>query len=190
MAAHEFGHSLGLSHSDVKSALMAPFYRGYQPYFELDEDDVQGIQILYGKKSSGRTTTPRARATTEPTNSIDDEDLELCKNGAIDTIFNSPMASGQEATFVFKGDKYWKLEDEGVAAGYPKLISKSWPGLPSNLDAAFTYKNGKTYFFKVSLLIDLTLRPRVKRRKKHTHTHIFFHCAFLTRERLHFGNNI
>jgi Matrixin len=40
-AAHEFGHSLGLSHSDVRSALMAPFYRGYDPVFRLDSDDIQ-----------------------------------------------------------------------------------------------------------------------------------------------------
>lgn len=47
MAAHEFGHSLGLSHSDVRSALMAPFYRGYKPDFVLDSDDVEAIQVGY-----------------------------------------------------------------------------------------------------------------------------------------------
>lgn len=40
VAAHEFGHSLGLSHSDVREALMAPFYRGYNPVFRLDSDDI------------------------------------------------------------------------------------------------------------------------------------------------------
>lgn len=48
------------------------------------------------------------------------------------------------------GDHYWKLTEDGVAAGYPRQIAKSWPGLPSNIDAAFTYRNGKTYFFKGS----------------------------------------
>ena len=52
--------------------------------------------------------------------------------------------------WVLLGDEYWKLTDDGVEAGYPKKIS-TW-GLPNNLDAAFTWTNGKTYFFKVNPL--------------------------------------
>lgn len=53
MAAHEFGHSLGLSHSSVKGALMFPWYQGIQPNFVLPEDDRNGIQQMYGKHRSG-----------------------------------------------------------------------------------------------------------------------------------------
>lgn len=50
VAAHEFGHSLGLSHSPVEGALMYPWYQGMQNGFnyELPEDDRLGIQHLYG----------------------------------------------------------------------------------------------------------------------------------------------
>ena len=131
---------------------MAPFYRGYQAYFELHEDDIQGIQRLYGTKTvqrppkgggdddeydfSGRKTTPATPR--------GEEDSTLCSNMKFDTIFNS--AEGH--TYVFKGQQYWRLTEEGVDAGYPKYISSGWEGLPGNIDAAFTYKNGKTYFFK------------------------------------------
>ena len=49
MAAHEFGHALGLPHSDVYEALMYPFYKGYKANFELPLDDTGAIQALYGK---------------------------------------------------------------------------------------------------------------------------------------------
>ncbi|NXI46264.1 MMP7 protein, partial [Galbula dea] len=50
VAAHEFGHSLGLAHSNVRGALMFPTYSYVNPAtFRLPEDDKRGIQKLYGK---------------------------------------------------------------------------------------------------------------------------------------------
>ncbi|KPU76272.1 uncharacterized protein Dana_GF11910, isoform B [Drosophila ananassae] len=147
VAAHEFGHSLGLSHSDQSSALMAPFYRGFEPVFKLDEDDKAAIQSLYGRKTNQLKptnfyppTTLRP-AFTPPKVPLDDS---ICKDSKVDTLFNS----AQGDTYAFKGDKYYKLTTDSVEEGYPQAISKGWPGLPGNIDAAFTYKNGKTYFFK------------------------------------------
>lgn len=153
VAAHEFGHSLGLSHSDVREALMAPFYRGYDPLFSLDQDDIDGIQALYGKKTKTAAKPPsdeepvdESQHTPKTVKPVSAGSSSLCSDPKFDTIFNS--AEGY--TFIFKGEKYWRLTEESVAAGYPKLISEGWPGLPGNIDAAFTYKNGKTYFFKGS----------------------------------------
>lgn len=151
VASHEFGHSLGLSHSDVREALMAPFYRGYDPNFDLDDDDVQAIQALYGKKtqktSKGGGSPSWGSSDDDSTNSPSapgPTSNKLCKDSKIDTIFNSHDGR----TFVFKGDEYYQLTEDSVLNGYPKKIAQSWPGLPGNIDAAFTYKNGKTYFFK------------------------------------------
>ena len=47
-AAHEIGHALGLEHSEVQGALMAPFYRGYKPTLRLAEDDIAAIQACSG----------------------------------------------------------------------------------------------------------------------------------------------
>lgn len=52
VAAHEFGHSLGLEHSNVPGALMFPTYSYVNPKtFNLPYDDKRRIQRLYGNFS-------------------------------------------------------------------------------------------------------------------------------------------
>jgi len=148
VAAHEFGHSLGLSHSDVRAALMAPFYRGYESSFQLDTDDITAIQLLYGKSIKKATTPkvlPNYPTTPRPSWNRPTKN-ELCTDGKIDAIFRGP----DDKVYVFKGSKYWKLNGDTIAAGYPRSISTDWSGLPDNIDAAFTWTNGRTYFFKGS----------------------------------------
>ena len=140
-AAHEFGHSLGLSHSDQYRALMAPFYRGYETRVRLDKDDVRAVQVLYGRKGEKKPQSSTKKP--EVTSTVDTRVDELCQNSTIDSIITT-----SEGTYTFKGDMFWKLTPDSIAPGYPKPVSKFWDGLPSDIDASFTWTNGKSYFFK------------------------------------------
>jgi hypothetical protein len=46
------------------------------------------------------------------------------------------------------GEYYWKLAPDGLASGYPRLISHRWPGLPGDINAATATGSGLIYFFK------------------------------------------
>ena len=48
VAVHEFGHSLGLSHSSVQGAIMYPYYQSVGGNYSLHSDDITGIQAIYG----------------------------------------------------------------------------------------------------------------------------------------------
>ncbi|XP_039256684.2 72 kDa type IV collagenase-like [Styela clava] len=85
VAAHEFGHAIGLDHSKVRGALMYASYAYYED-FKLPDDDTRGARDLYGGPRTkylpplelekcggtlkGSTTGPTATPTTLPSTSI------------------------------------------------------------------------------------------------------------------------
>nr|AQT26486.1 matrix metalloproteinase 16 [Apostichopus japonicus] len=137
VAVHEFGHSLGLGHSEVDAAVMAPFYTGYDPNFALHPDDIAGIQTLYGTNVGVPEVTMRPE--TMPPN--------VPCTGQFDTITRTADGS----TYAFKDNLVFKLDSDsiGLEPGFPAEISSVFPGLPNNLDASVFWDDvSKTYFFK------------------------------------------
>ncbi|XP_046391255.1 matrix metalloproteinase-2-like isoform X2 [Ischnura elegans] len=69
VAAHEFGHSLGLSHSSTEGALMYPWYQGSMKggKYSLPDDDKYGIQQLYGAKEERPYATRKPWVPPPPT---------------------------------------------------------------------------------------------------------------------------
>ena len=135
---HEIGHSLGLSHSDSFGSLMAPFYRDYDPNMTLHQDDIRAIEELYEVKKKKLIDSKL------PSTDVEVDEI-ICNSSKVDAI----VKTAANETFAFKGALFWKLLSNGVAPGFPKLISNNWDNLENDIDAAFTSEvNGMTYFFK------------------------------------------
>ena len=135
VAAHEFGHALGLRHSNVQGALMYPFYAGYIEDFVLPQDDINGIQAIYGRPRSTRTTTTTRRPVTTPTTTPPTMP-DMCRDGGIDAI-TTQVIDGRSVTHVFRGSYYMQIDENGIKTGFPRPISHDWNGI-TKVDAALT----------------------------------------------------
>ncbi|KAM9846588.1 matrix metallopeptidase 30 [Aulostomus maculatus] len=141
VAAHEFGHALGLSHSKLPTALMYPNYQyvnteGYM----LPDDDKQGVQALYGVRATSQQPQPRPEpepGAEPPTEASPDR----CSRNL---IFDAATSIGENLYF-FKDRHFWKRSRrwDGITT---KKIQSVWHGI-SNVDAAYEYKKSKTVVF-------------------------------------------
>ncbi|CAJ1931591.1 unnamed protein product [Sphenostylis stenocarpa] len=57
VAVHEIGHLLGLGHSSVEEAIMYPTITAKTRKVELTQDDIEGIQVLYGSNPNYTVTS-------------------------------------------------------------------------------------------------------------------------------------
>ncbi|XP_064122157.1 matrix metalloproteinase-2-like isoform X1 [Macrobrachium nipponense] len=139
-AAHELGHALGLYHSDVEGALMSPYLIKFPSTFDLPEDDVRGIQELYGIDENWKGNvppTPPPKPTQPPTKSPTKKPVLPPKNtgkpDTCDTDFDAISVIRREV-YIFKGKYFWRLNSAGVLRpNYPAEINRFWTMLPKNI---------------------------------------------------------
>uniref|UniRef100_A0A8C8II82 Matrix metalloproteinase-14 n=1 Tax=Oncorhynchus tshawytscha TaxID=74940 RepID=A0A8C8II82_ONCTS len=138
VAAHEFGHSLGLSHSNDPGALMFPVYSYTDPStFSLPRDDVTGIQYIYGPNPDVNPNPDKPDPTPVSTPDACDPTLVL---DAVTTLRGEKM--------FFKGRFFWRIYPQS-SKPHQNLIKTFWPELPDNINAAYESQlSDRVFLFK------------------------------------------
>ncbi|KAJ7996074.1 hypothetical protein DPEC_G00233300 [Dallia pectoralis] len=138
VAAHEFGHSLGLSHSNDQGALMYPIYSYTEPRtFSLPRDDVNGIQFLYGPNPD---VNPNPGKPAPPPPSTPD----ACDS----TLVLDAVATLRGEKMFFKDRFFWRSTAQSSQPEL-NLIKTYWPQIPDNVDAAYeSLLSDKVFIFK------------------------------------------
>ncbi|XP_044140767.1 matrix metalloproteinase-18-like [Bufo gargarizans] len=180
VAAHEFGHALGLHHSTDQGALMYPTYPSTDPdNFRLPQDDIDAIQSLYGMSSNSiQPTGPTTPSKCDPNivfNAVTTLRGELFfflnrfvfrkhpRGGESDLLFiqelwptlPSDIDSAYEnpitgEILVFKEKKYWTLDGFDVSQGPRSITELGFPRNVKKIDAAVHFETLGKTYFFVN----------------------------------------
>lgn len=148
---------------------MYPWYPGYTPNFQLDHDDIRGIQTLYGGKSPPVRTNPppptpsvRPAVPTKTQTPPTIRPLPTTPKPRTPPRIKAPnpcttdvdaVANIRGEIFGFKGQYFWRLsKDRGLMSEVPTNFSRFWVGLPSHVDSVDAvyerYEDKAIVFFK------------------------------------------
>ncbi|XP_061917856.1 uncharacterized protein LOC133659137 [Entelurus aequoreus] len=145
VAAHEFGHALGLDHSRDRRALMFPTYQFVNTNgYKLPDDDRQGVQALYGSRTTDPTKAPKPNPppepepeepTEDPTDPLPNPRDEQCSR---DLVFDA-ATSIRGDLFFFKNGYYWRKSTMLNGIRFTKVSTK-WSRI-NTVDAAYEVPN-------------------------------------------------
>ncbi|MEO0900428.1 MAG: matrixin family metalloprotease, partial [Bacteroidota bacterium] len=122
-AAHEIGHCLGLGHSSISTAIMRPSFLSGTSQRSLDQDDINGIQSIYGSGSWSGWGSLGGRLSSGP---------DVCS-----------WAEGRLDVFVRGADKaLWHRWYDGSWSGWESL-----GGTLSSDPTAVSWSNGRIDVF-------------------------------------------
>ncbi|KAI3891012.1 hypothetical protein MKW98_007317 [Papaver atlanticum] len=82
VAVHEIGHLLGLGHSSVEESIMYPTISSRKKKVVLRDDDIQGIQVLYGGNPNYNGTSLIPSSTTTQSH----QEREESSNGGVHNL--------------------------------------------------------------------------------------------------------
>lgn len=153
VAAHEFGHALGLDHSRDRNALMFPTYKYVNTNgYRLPDDDRRGVQALYGSRTPVPTKPPKPDPRPDPEPEPEPEDPTEDPNSnptdeqcSRNLVFDAATSIKGDLYF-FKSGYYWRKSTSFNGIHLVKVNTK-WSQI-NYVDAAFEvpYKNAAYLF--------------------------------------------